>query len=47
MYQFLCKFQPDDTLAEAEDLSVVAEDRTFNRERIVSGDGPNARDFVC
>ena len=47
MYQLLCKLQPDDTLAEAEDLGVVAKDGTLDRVRIVSGDGPNASHFIC
>ena len=46
MYQFLRKFQPDDALAEAEDLGIVAEDSTFDGERIVSGNSPDASDFV-
>jgi hypothetical protein len=47
LYQLLCKLQPDDTLAEAEDLGIVAEDGTLDRVRIVSGDGPNAGNFIC
>ena len=46
VYQFLCKFQPNDTLAEAEDLGIVAEDSALDGERIMSGDGPDAGDFV-
>ena len=47
LYQLLCKLQPDDPLAEAEDLGIVAEDGTLDRERIVSGDGSNASHFIC
>ena len=47
LYQFLCQLQPDDTLAEAEDLGIVAEDGTLDRVRVVSGDGPNASHFIC
>jgi hypothetical protein len=47
MDQLLCKLQPDDTLAEAEDLGIVAEDGTFDRVRIVSGDGPDTSHFIC
>jgi hypothetical protein len=28
-------------------LGIVAEDGTLDRERIVSGDGPNASHFIC
>ena len=47
MYQFLCKLQTNDTLAEAEYLSVVAEDSTLDGERVVSGDGADPSNFVC
>ena len=47
MYQFLREFQTDNTLAEAKDLSVVTENSTLDGKRIVSGDGPDPRNFVC
>lgn len=44
--ELLGQLDTHDTLPEAEHLGVVAEDRTLDGERVVSGDGANARDLV-
>ncbi|EAL93398.1 uncharacterized protein AFUA_2G11030 [Aspergillus fumigatus Af293] len=44
--ELLGQLNADDTLAEAEDLRVVAEDGTFHGERVMSGHSADAGDLI-
>lgn len=44
--EFLCEFEANDPLAEAQDLGIVGQDAAFDAIRVVGGDGANSLDFV-
>lgn len=44
--EFLCEFEANDPLAEAQDLGVVGQDAALDAIGVVGGDSANALDFV-